>query len=74
MSDIDNDLIFDARLPNGKIELFSFQDYLTYREWLGVPVDRRERSEIIKWLNSDNLSRLSVYLGIIVAKRHMTAP
>ena len=60
---------FEATLPSGKVETFTYQDYLDYRNWLGMPVAKADHTSNLQWLESDNLSRVSVYLGLEMSKR-----
>jgi len=71
MTTIDDEMIFSTKLPDGSQETFTFQEYLDYRKWLGLPPpDRQGRGEIIRWLNSSPLSCSTVYFAIAVYKRY----
>ena len=64
---------FDAELPDGSIQTFTFQNYIDYRKWLGLPVQEKEKAEHIEWLNISNMSRVSIFVALELYKRATAA-
>ena len=59
----------EAQLPDGTRETFTFQQYLDYRDWVGLPVEDSEKTDHITWLKADNLSRLAIYVSLELYNR-----